>query len=184
MALVAEFSVFELRVSLRDVEPEVWRQMLVSGSLSLARLHSVLQETMGWSDRHLHSFEIDGNDYGVPDDDSDEELLPEAEFNAAMVLKRGDRFVYEYDFGDGWIHDIEVVAIHTSTSNLKFPTVLAGENACPPEDCGGPRGYLKLRSALQDSGDFVSAGGKPDVIEFKPRAFSIANVNAALQHLR
>lgn len=167
-----------LEVSLVDVEPLVWRRIVVPESLSLAELHPVLQTAMGWEDYHLHLFEVGGVRYG------DVEEFPgtlgdEQTTTVGDVAARVREFDYEYDFGDSWDHRIQ---IGDPTSAPGAPRCLDGARACPPEDCGGASGYERLRSVLADPADpehdelLEWVGG-----EFDPEAFDLALVNELLQ---
>jgi hypothetical protein len=176
----------QLRVELEDVKPKVWRRILVPTSVRLSRLHDTLQVVMGWSNSHMHAFKVGDLSYGMCFDDYPEEEIDERTVTIRHALRGVDRFLYEYDFGDGWNHLIEVEREIPCNQGLKFAVCLAGENACPPEDCGGPGGYERLLQALSDPGDdehddFVRwIGGD----RFDRTAFELAEVNAALQRMR
>jgi hypothetical protein len=129
-----------LRVQLRDVAPTVVRVLDVPARATLPEVHFLLQRALGWKDGHLHEFEADGRRYGM--DDEDDELI---EAFDVPLTELGSRFVYLYDFGDGWEHDVEVLG-----EGAAEPGVVAGEGTCPPEDCGGSSGYADLRAALED----------------------------------
>jgi mRNA-degrading endonuclease RelE of RelBE toxin-antitoxin system len=122
---------FELEVTLHDVEPRVWRRIVVPQSVPLRRLHDLLQAAMGWDDGHLYLFVIDGRRYGDLEDIDD---IGDLGTRLADVAGPGAVFRYDYDFGDGWEHDIRVVGTTTSEG----PHCLDGARVCPPEDCGGP----------------------------------------------
>lgn len=100
--------IFQLKISLSDVTPVVWRRVLVPGGYTLDRLHRVFQHVMGWQDCHLHSFEIDGLQYGEPDPDGELTLRDELDTRLDAVIGKGSRFRYTYDFGDWWEHDVTV----------------------------------------------------------------------------
>jgi hypothetical protein len=178
-------TVFQLRITLADVEPAVWRQLLVPGDIRLDKLHRTLQAAMGWQDSHLHNFRIGGVMYGMQADDYPDEELDEKSVTAAEALGEERRFVYEYDYGDGWEHEIAVEDERPISVSLKAPVCLNGENACPPEDCGGPYGYSHLLRVLADPhheehAHLVAWSGGP----IDPTAFDLALVNAKLQSLR
>ena len=128
-----------LRVQLRDVDPAVVRVVDVPSSATLPEVHRILQAALGWRDTHMHEFEVDGWSYAL---DGDEGVLQE---EGVPLSALGGQFVYLYDFGDGWEHDVDVFG-----EGGKEPGVFYGEGACPPEDCGGPNGYDELRAALED----------------------------------
>ncbi|WP_218129863.1 plasmid pRiA4b ORF-3 family protein [Pseudonocardia oroxyli] len=135
-----------LRITMRDVEPRAVRVVDVPAASTLAELHDLLQVALGWTDSHLHMFEVGGTRYGVPDPDWEDELQPQDE---ATVLLREmpERFEYHYDFGDSWEHTVEVVGVGD-----EVPGCVEGEGACPPEDCGGAPGYEHMLEVLADPG--------------------------------
>jgi hypothetical protein len=143
-----------LRVSLLNVEPPVWREVCVPGDLTFARLHAVLQAAMGWEDCHMHEFRVAEERIGMPgpaeffaDDDP---LHDERTTRVRELLGKRRKFRYWYDFGDDWWHEITVVGGTDAGSALGL---LAGEGACPPEDCGGPWGYGDMLLTLADPTD-------------------------------
>ncbi len=138
----------ELTVTLRDTEPPVWRRLAVPPSLTLRELHAVLQTAMGWEDAHLHLFEVDGIRYGDVEDFPGD-LGDEGTTTVADVAARVDRFRYEYDFGDGWEHDLRV-GRRPVPADPDRPRCQDGARACPPEDCGGVPGYERLLDVLAD----------------------------------
>jgi hypothetical protein len=126
------------------VEPKVERVIDVPAAITLDELHEVLQVALGWTDSHLHQFRTDATTYAVP--------FEKLDHGEAEVDERGvplsllpTRFVYAYDFGDGWEHEIEMLG-----SGGDEPGCVGGDSACPPEDCGGPSGYAELLQALAD----------------------------------
>ena len=141
-----------LRVTLLDVEPPVWREVLVPFDLTFAQLHQVLQSAMGWEDCHLHEFDIGEVHVGLPAPKDffagDQPLLDERKTRLGDVLDGRLKFRYWYDFGDDGWHEIAIGK--GAAGDGGGPRLLAGEGACPPEDCGGPCGYVELRQALAD----------------------------------
>lgn len=131
-----------LRVVLQEVMPAVVRVIDVPATITLDDLHDVLQVAVGWTDSHLHQFRTDTATYGIPDDEWDGDELDE---RGARLADLPARFVYAYDFGDGWEHDVEVIG-----SGGEVPGCVDGAGACPPEDCGGPYGYDTMLAALAD----------------------------------
>jgi len=144
-------TLFELDVRLREIEPPIWRTVEVPGALSLEDLHLALQVAMGWTNSHLHQFKIGDKLYGMVevDDSGDLELEDEREYRLQDLVQNGGSFVYEYDFGDGWEHDVTVKKV-TTVAKPPRPRCVAGARACPPEDCGGSGGYENLLEALAD----------------------------------
>lgn len=140
-------STYQLKVTLCDIEPEIWRRIVVPGSLDLGRLHKIIQDAMGWENAHLHSFEVKGDQFGSPDAwDGDPDMKPEKQYTLEGLVAEKDQFTYTYDFGDDWVH--EIVVEQVAPGEPAAPRCIAGAGACPPEDCGGIPGYEQLVAAL------------------------------------
>lgn len=138
----AKVVAYQLHLELREVEPTVWRRLLVRSDTSLAQLHFIVQAAMGWEDVHLHQFRIHGRQFGIAREGGisfrdDPWKVRLADFR----LQPRERFVYEYDFGDFWQHDLRLEKTPPLDPKKRLPTCIAGEHACPPEDCGGPDAY-------------------------------------------
>src|SRR5215210_1682256 len=139
-------AVYHLRIVLRGVSPLVWRRVLVRGDTTIADLQATFQLVLGWTDEHLHRFVIHGRAYGVArlggisfrDD-------PHRVHLADLGLRVRERFLYEYDFTDGWQHDVRVEQIAPLEPGRRYPVCIGGHRAAPPEDCGGPWAFLELR---------------------------------------
>lgn len=141
--------VLQLRVTLAGVDgPPVWRQMVIPAGYTLDRVHGVIQAAMGWQNSHLHMFRIAGREYGPAYLDDELETLDEKQFRIGDLVKAGDLAGYEYDFGDGWEHEVAVEADAAADAATVYPVCIAGEGACPPEDCGGPGGFAELKELL------------------------------------
>jgi len=143
---------YRIRVTLLGTDPEVWRLLAVRGGETLERVHGILQYAMGWRDHHLYRFEADGRRYEEHDPHGRTRRDPSA---ARVRLcdvapETGDSFHYEYDFGDGWLHEIRVEDVLTPDAVERCPTLLDGRGRCPPEDCGGVPGYRALIEAKSD----------------------------------
>jgi hypothetical protein len=132
--------VYQLRVVLRGVSPLIWRRLLVRSDSTAADLHRTLQVAFGWSDEHLHRFVIHGRLYGADSlFDSHRVRLGD------LGLRLRERFLYEYDFIDGWQHDLRLEQILPPDPQRRYPLCIGGRRAAPPEDCGGPWAFLELR---------------------------------------
>ena len=145
--------IHQLKITLRYIQPPVWRRVEVPKDITLAKLHRILQVAMGWYDSHLHQFIVGKNYYGEPslDEFSELDLKDERKVRLGQVLsKPKQRMVYEYDFGDGWEHDIVLEKVLPPDSNTRYPVCLEGAQACPPEDCGGVGGYENFLDAIRD----------------------------------
>ena len=176
--------VLQLKITLKDVKPVVWRRVLVSTSKTLEDLHGIIQAVMGWEHSHLHCFKIGHNDYGDLSMSADGELGFEDERRVKLSLLAVAKlkFRYEYDFGDSWRHDIVVEQILPDGGPEFSPACIAGANACPPEDCGGASGYANLCAILKNPrhkeyeamAEWAPAG-------FDPTAFDLAAANRAVR---
>jgi Plasmid pRiA4b ORF-3-like protein len=178
--------IYQLKVTLCDFDRPIWRRLLVPGNTTLGDLHWILQLSMGWTHSHLHLFEIDDARYSDPSFDLDES--PDEfrdEFRARLdreVGGEGARFLYEYDFGDSWRHEIEIEKIFPATEGETYPKLVAGERACPPEDCGGGGGYANFLEEIgaenhpEHERSLKWAGGY-----FDPERFDAEGVNWLLR---
>ncbi len=148
----ATVTVYQLKVALRDITPLIWRRLLVTSDTTIAQLHDVLQIAMGWEDLHLHQFRIHGKTYGIYRDGGISFADDPHQVNLAdFKMRKSERFVYEYDMGDFWQHDLRLEAVLPLEPRTRYPVCTDGAGDCPPEDCGGPWGYLDLM-AERDSG--------------------------------
>jgi hypothetical protein len=151
-----------LRIELQEVVPLVWRRVLVPNQWTLATLHHYLQWVMGWTDSHAHEFAVgEGmiapawwiHEVG-PDADTGDYRDERRVSVAAVVSELGARgeFEYRYDMGDGWRHRLLIESLPPTwrSEDLPLPACTAGENACPPEDVGGPHGYASFLEILGD----------------------------------
>ena len=143
--------VYQFKITLLEVEPAIWRRIRVP-DCSLASFHGYLQAAFGWENCHLHQFEISGQSYGMPSPSGfDDDLLDGSKVTLSDLHPakgRQNRWVYEYDFGDSWRH--EVVFEGLSVGGAECPSCVEGEWACPPEDTGGPWGFVDYLAALAD----------------------------------
>ena len=188
-------SIFQLRISIQETEPEVWRRVLVPGTMPLDKLHDVIQDVFGWWDYHLHAFNIGDLRFSVPHDewiDDDQPDLDESGVKLHRLVGEGDRFTYEYDFGDFWVHDIEVESVEfvvdsveSKELTLRRAVCIDGGNARPPEDCGGTSGFEEFKIVManrrhEEHESMAEWFGGP----FDPSKFSLAEANAMLQRSR
>jgi len=134
-------TVHVLRVSLRDAEPSVWRRLAVRSEMPLPKLSQTLERVMGWEGFHLHMFDVGGILFGEPDEDADCVIGEKAATVKHVLPRVGASLRWDYDFGDGWEHDVVVEAIESPVERKRYPVCLDGAWACPPEDCGGIPGY-------------------------------------------
>jgi len=179
--------IFLIKVTLLGMRPPIWRRLVVPGSMTLEKLHRVIQIAMGWEDYHLHEFAIGDERYGPPDPDGGfmdmQPAINEKSVRVAKVLGGvGARGIYTYDFGDSWDHQIVVERVTPELPGIQVPMCVDGERKCPPEDCGGPPGFYDLLEALgnprhpEHKSMLEWVGGA-----FDPEEFSADSVNQQLK---
>lgn len=176
--------VYQLKITLADIKPPVWRRVEVA-DCTLSKLHDIIQVVMGWSGSHLWAFDIGGEQYGE-DPTGELEMSSSGKITLSRIVRASvGKFRYTYDFGDNWDHVIQVEKTLEPGPGVKYPRCVKGSRACPPEDCGGPWGYGQFLDAVRHPGHESHAemlewvGG-----EFDPEAFDIEAVNTGLASVR
>jgi hypothetical protein len=179
-------AIYQIKVTLKDSKPPIWRRVLVEDTTTLSKLHAILQTVMGWTDSHLHQFIINDEFYGEPDDEfSDIEIKNEKRFHLNQFVERkGFKFIYEYDFGDSWEHAILVEAILPIEKGAFYPRCLEGKRACPPEDVGGMGGYEDFQKVIANTKDPEYDEMMAWIGSFDPERFNLEYVNEGLRHPR
>ena len=177
--------IYQVKVTLDESKPPIWRRILVPGPVTLQYLHYVLQMAMGWTNSHLHQFIVGRTYYGEPHPDYDFEMRDERRVKLNQIAtSEGFKFRYEYDFGDSWIHTLLVEKILEPQPGQQYPVCIKGRRACPPEDVGGVWGYEMFLEAIRDPDhpeheDYLEwIGG-----EFDPEAFDLEEMNEALSEM-
>jgi hypothetical protein len=185
--MATKAKIYQFKVTLKGIRPPIWRRFQVESNLTFLDLHQVIQAVMGWYDAHLHQFFVGG--YNI----TDRTTLEESGYGDADVAKtrldefvgqEGQKFVYEYDFGDSWEHELLLEKILEAEAGVNYPRCLKGKRNCPPEDCGGVWGYAEFLEALQDPEN-------PEYEEmlewldddFDPEEFDLEGVNEKLTGL-
>jgi hypothetical protein len=181
--------VYRIKVGLLEINPLIWRRFLIPANVTLHRLHLVLQDIMGWQNYHLYRFQIGKKEYSTPDPDNEfYELDFKNSYRAKLgnIIKEKDSiFLYIYDFGDGWEHQMIVEDIIDRDPEKQYPLCIAGENASPHEDSGGPNGYMEMLEIINNpyQEEFHSTRtwlGK----KFDPNNFDLKLVNLRLSIMR
>ena len=177
-------TVYQLKITLKDIRPPIWRRVLVP-DCSLTKLHEIIQVAMGWENYHLYDFEVGGERYTDPRgmDDLDMEDASRAKLSQVAPREKA-KFRYTYDFGDNWQHEVLVEKFLPPEEGRTYPVCVAGKRACPPEDVGGPWGYMEFAEAIRDPKheqheEFLEWRG-----EFDPEAFDPDAVNEELRRLQ
>jgi len=189
---------YQLKITLQEIDPPVWRRLLVPGSITFAQLHDVIQAAFGWLGYHLFGFEfperllvmktedMSTHDYwGNPLDYRDPEKTV-----ISTLLEAHDACLYTYDFGDGWRHDVVVEKRLKRSKRGSVPICLGGARHRPPEDVGGVGGYESFLRTISNPknpkrGEMLSwaekdTGGRL----FDPEYFYLPEINRRLAHAR
>jgi len=185
---------FQFRIQIKDVQkPPVWRKVIVPESFTFEQFHLVIQEAFGWGNYHLFQFSPSG--YGsepviaIPsDDDWEKTALNASDTKLSSVFNtENQKYTYIYDFGDDWEHTILLENI--LPEKREKASCITGKGACPPEDCGGPWGYERLKEILKDPKhkeykEIKEWIGIEDVKDkFHPEKFDIEYVNEILSEI-
>jgi hypothetical protein len=179
-AIPAAERLYQFKVTLLDTHPPIWRRIQVK-NCTLDKLHEHIQTAMGWTNSHLHHFKFEEQLYGDPDLSADN--FEKMEYEDSTTTKLSDilpksgkrfRFEYEYDFGDGWRHEVLFEGCVRAERGKRYPVCVEGARACPPEDVGGTWGYEEFVEAIADpenedrEGLLEWAGGSFDPEAFDP----------------
>ena len=178
--------VLHMHLAIQDLQPPIWRRMVVRESMSLARLHDAIQIAFGWFDYQVHRFVVNDLFYGNPvrrenvttiEDDRDFTL-------ADLELSPKETMLYEYNFGDGWRIGMLVERIDTAKTGVKYPLLSAGSLNGPPEDCGGPDGYKEVLYSLKNPDEPLSKEWLEWLGEgYDPEELDLTKLNKALGKL-
>ena len=175
---------YQFKIGLLEIVPPIWRRIRVP-DCTLSTFHYYIQAAMGWDNDHMHQFEIDGQQYGNTAHQEDVEEEEDVLISQLVPTGRSKpRWIYEYDFGDGWRHEILYEGASPADPKAKRVECLEGERACPPEDSGGPYGYSNLVEVLADP-------KHPEYREMKswhgpihPEKFDAKKATKAMQHVK
>lgn len=200
--------VYELKFTLIDTKPAIWRRVAVPADITLAQLHDVIQIAMGWTNSHLHVFTLQTRPRPVPKPRKgamtmeeriafaaelracERRFAPpdwelEAEDEAKAVLGEllpevNAQLEYTYDMGDDWKHLIEVEAIADAKPGVEYPVCLSGARTAPPEDCGGAFGFYDMLEALADPKHEQHEDMVEWICSFDADAFNLKATNSKL----
>lgn len=141
--------IIQLKITLQGTKPPIWRRVLVEKTTTFEQLHYIIQITMGWTNSHLHEFDINGYRIAEPNEELDADLEGENIDSATITLdsiisETKEKFKYTYDFGDSWEHKILIEKFLPRDNQKKYPTCIDGKLNCPPEDCGGIPGFYNM----------------------------------------
>ncbi len=178
----------QLKVALRHIRPPIWRRVVVPDNFTLGHLHTIIQVVMGWENSHMHAFRFGAVEYtseascamGGMGMENEESV-----FLQRVVSRPRQKFLYEYDFGDSWVHEVVVEKLLPLDPQAQYPVCLAGARACPPEDCGSFPGYFALLEALKASKKTAQQKGLLEWLGagYDPERFDLDGVNRCLTGL-
>jgi len=181
-------AVYQFKITLLGAKPPIWRRIQVK-DCTLDKLHEHIQTAMGWSNSHLHRFQIGEKRFADPmlmEEDMEEFGYKDSTTTkiSEILPKTHKRFsfVYDYDFGDSWEHEVLFEGVVQPDSKVKYPLCLEGARACPPEDCGGVWSYADFLEAIHNKKHerhkelLEWIGGRFDSEDFDPTAATKAMV--------
>lgn len=184
--------IVQLKITLEWSKPPIWRRVLVDKSITFLALHLVIQAAMGWENDHLYEFKVGGQRIGEPDEEDfgssfgnrQPPLNAEETTLESLITAARQKFTYEYDFGDGWQHQITAEKFLPGDKHLSYPACTDGALNCPPEDCGGIPGYYHLLEVITNK----RHPGRKDMLEwlggsFDPDYFDMDETNKKLRRL-
>ena len=173
---------YQFKITLKDIDPPIWRRIQTK-DCTLDKLHEHIQTAMGWTNSHLHQFKIGGVLHGDPELiyegwEDEEPPVNSRRLKISKIIPTGGKrfsFDYEYDFGDGWEHEILFEGFVPAEKGVRYPLCIEGERACPPEDVGGLYGYEEYVKAMANPRhkrhkEFLEWSGPYDFEKFDAQA--------------
>lgn len=137
-------------------KPPVWRRLVVPVSKTFSEFAHAIFSAFGWDGWHLYMFcDKTHRQINIMPRDPDGMLDtwgPAEVFDADELTigdyygQYGGQLYFIYDFGDGWEHKLTLEAVLDEPGERARCTGAKG--ACPPEDCGGPWAYERLKYIL------------------------------------
>lgn len=179
--LAGSMEVYAVKITLLQTRPPVWRRILIDRDITLSKLHRTLQIVMEWENSHLHQFVFPSGKKLAVRLGSGTKIVNESRTRLGdLICTAGARLLYEYDFGDSWQHELLLEEVLLGDEAFHQMCV-AGERACPPEDCGGPQGFAEMLAALQDVNHPEHEDVYAWVGDFTPESFSKEEINRRLR---
>lgn len=172
---------YQLKITLAGSKPAIWRRVVVP-DCTLGELHATIQAAMGWTNSHLHMFEYRDDRFSDPRFELEAAEYDESQVYLSQLVDDGcKKLRYEYDFGDDWMHTIQIEKSLDLKPEEKLPKCIKGAGACPPEDCGGVWGYQEFLEAIRDPKhkqheEMVEWAGE----DFDPNHFDLEVTNKVL----
>ena len=177
-----EKQIYQVQIVLKNSKPKIWRRVLVKSDVFLADFHEIIQVAMGWTDSHMHQFEKNRTFYAPKEFELEESKDYRKVHLHTLLNREKEKIQYEYDFGDGWKHEIILEKLLPFSESEKLPVCTGGKGNCPPEDCGGVWGYAELLEIISNPGhkeyqDMMEWIGE----DFDPEYFDIDEINKMLK---
>ena len=186
--------VYQIKITIRDIEPPIWRRIVIPSNITFAKFHKIIQAGFGWQDYHLYAFELPDCIIDIPDPEfAGMYALPEKNAKRVKIdgyLIEGTTLIYQYDFGDNWEHEIIIEKIMEAEEGIHYPVCIDGARHRPPEDVGGTGGYENFITTLNDPNDpeydemLVWAEKDTGGRKFDPEYFYLNEVNRALMKIK
>ena len=151
-----KYKSYIIKVTIKNTHPPVWRRLQIPAGITFHELNAIIQLAFNWSGYHLYSFEIGNLLIEIPDDifdDFDYKVINSKRTKVDKYFDEIEKLEYTYDFGDNWIHNIQIENVAESEEKLKNPVCLKAKMASLPEDCGGPWGYEDLLDVINNPKD-------------------------------
>lgn len=172
--------VYVIKVTLLGTSPPIWRRILVPGEITLRNLHRTLQAVMGWTNSHLHQFISQRRGISQPRRFGSKITNENRTKLGELIGTVGASLLYEYDFGDGWQHELLLEEVLIGDETFQQMCV-AGKRCCPPEDCGGPQGFAELLQVLLDASHPSHDEAQDWLGDFVAESFSVEEANRRLR---
>lgn len=187
-----------LYASIEQCPVKVFRRIKVPSNLWLGNLGKILITAFGWAGYHLSQFTKGGMFYtsrGNIDASFDfgygGRAIDEMTVTVEDVLpQKGSTISFEYDFGDGWIHNVKVSSVSDEPFRGEDICVTSGKGACPPEDVGGVWGYAQMLDILsgkvddpEEKASYEEWLGLQEGESYDPEDFDLAIANEDVEDL-
>ncbi len=173
-------NILKLRITIPDIEPEIWREIVVENNITFKKLHEIIQLSFGWTNSHLYNFDVNGILFSMPDKEFENNDLDVKNKINEFLIEKGQKAFYTYDFGDNWEHEIKIVDILKKEKGIRYPKCLDGKRNGPPEDCGGIPGYEDVIDALTGKDKSEYEDRLEWLGDYDPEKFDIDEINKAI----
>ncbi|MES2890458.1 MAG: plasmid pRiA4b ORF-3 family protein [Bacteroidota bacterium] len=184
--------VIQLNISIQHSEPLIFRTVLVKKETTFFELHHIIQIVMGWQNYHLFEFNLEGYRVGLIEESEkrngygSDQVLDASQLKITDILScEKETFLYNYDFGDCWMHEISIEKVLKKEAKVVYPMCIDGNYNCPPEDCGGILGFYHILNIIQDKTHPEYKETRQWVgKKYDPATFDKNKVNRKLRQLR